>query len=112
MDGRKCKASHLWSFVIFVSTPAYGLCCVWFICPVLGWFCCQKTGTSSVDWAQPSRLLSEDGEREKKTGQWGVMSIKLVIVLLHLCQKVLDFINRCENVKSYTCSIYCYELGL
>jgi hypothetical protein len=40
-----------------------------------------------------------------------VMSRKLVTVLLDQCHKVLDFINRCENLKPYTSSIYFYELG-
>jgi hypothetical protein len=51
------------SFFIFVLTPADGLCCVWFIYPVLLWCWCPEIGTSSIDWAQISRLLFDDGDR-------------------------------------------------
>jgi hypothetical protein len=50
---------HVWSFVMFVLTPADGLCCVWFIYPILHWLQCLEMRTSSVVWAQLSRLLFE-----------------------------------------------------
>jgi hypothetical protein len=51
---------HVWNFVRFVLTSADGLCCVWFIYPILCWCWCPEIGTSSTDCAQLSRLLSED----------------------------------------------------
>jgi hypothetical protein len=47
--------------LVFVLTHADGLCCLWFIYPVLCW--CPEIGTSSIDRAQLSRLLPEDGDR-------------------------------------------------
>jgi hypothetical protein len=61
MHGHRCKASCVWSFLMFVLTPADGLCCGWFIYPVLCWFWRPEIGASRIDWAQLSRLLSEDG---------------------------------------------------
>jgi hypothetical protein len=49
-------------FLMFVLTPADDLCCVWFICPVLCWFLCPEIGTRSIDWAQLSGILPEDGD--------------------------------------------------
>jgi hypothetical protein len=46
-----------------VLTPADGLFCVWFVCPVLCWCWSSEIGTNSVDWAKLSRLLSEYGGR-------------------------------------------------
>jgi hypothetical protein len=48
---------------MFVLTPADGLCCVWFIYAVLCWFWCLEIGTSSINWAQLSRLLPGDRDR-------------------------------------------------
>jgi hypothetical protein len=31
MDGHRCKASCVWNIVMFILTPADGLCCDWFI---------------------------------------------------------------------------------
>jgi hypothetical protein len=58
---RRSREVLVWSFLMFVLTPADGLRCVWFIYPVLCW--CPEIGTSSIDWAQLSRLLPEDGDR-------------------------------------------------
>jgi hypothetical protein len=45
---------------MFVVISADRLCCAWFICLVLCWFCCQEVGTSSVDWVQLSRPVPEN----------------------------------------------------
>jgi hypothetical protein len=41
---------------MFVLTLADGLCCAWFIYPVLCWCWCSEIGTNSIDWAQLSRI--------------------------------------------------------
>jgi hypothetical protein len=41
-------------FLMFVLTPADGLCCDWFIHPVLCWCWCLETWSSSIVWAQLS----------------------------------------------------------
>jgi hypothetical protein len=63
MHDNRTKASCVLSSVMFVLTPAEGLCCVWFIFPVLYSFWYPEIGTSSIDWAQLSRLLLDDGDR-------------------------------------------------
>jgi hypothetical protein len=60
MNGHRCKASSIWSFVMLVSTQAGGLCCLRFIYPALCWFWCPKIGTSFTDGVQLTRLLPED----------------------------------------------------
>jgi hypothetical protein len=42
--------------LMFVLTDSYGLCCAWFMYPVLCWYLCLEIGTSSIDWAQLSRF--------------------------------------------------------
>jgi hypothetical protein len=44
---------------MFVLTPADDLYCGWFIYPIWCRFWCPEIEISSVDWAQPSRLLPE-----------------------------------------------------
>jgi hypothetical protein len=63
MHGHSCKASCMLSFLMFVLNPTGGLCCVWFIYPVLWWLWCPEVGTSSIGWIQLSRLLPENGDR-------------------------------------------------
>jgi hypothetical protein len=43
-------------FLMFVLTLADGLCCVWFIYPILCWCWCLELGTNSVDWVQLSKF--------------------------------------------------------
>jgi hypothetical protein len=43
-------------FLMFVLTLADGLCCAWFIYPILCWCWCPEIGTNSIDWAQLSRF--------------------------------------------------------
>jgi hypothetical protein len=50
---------------MFVLIPVNGLCCVLFIFPVLCWFWCPETGTRSINWAQLSRFLPEDRDRDQ-----------------------------------------------
>jgi hypothetical protein len=86
---------------MFVLTPADGLRCVWFTCPVLCWCLCPEIGTSSVDLAQLSRLLHEDGDRiqspkrclEIKTGRW-MLSKYSIIALIYHRHKLLDLIKN------------------
>jgi hypothetical protein len=52
---------------MFVLTPTDGLCCVRFVYHVLCWLWCLEIGTGSIDWAQLSRLLPEDGDRVQST---------------------------------------------
>jgi hypothetical protein len=63
-----CLNSH-WLFIL----------CQVYIYPILCWCWCPNVGTSSIDWAQLSTLLPEDGDGiqspkhcvlNKKTGQW------------------------------------------
>lgn len=62
MIGHKCEASCVRNFVVFVLNPADGLCCAWFIYPVLCWFLRQEKGADPIDLTQLSRLLPvEDG---------------------------------------------------
>jgi hypothetical protein len=49
-------------FLMFVSTPADGLSCAWFIYPVLCWCWCPEMGTSAIDWAHLSMPLPEDSD--------------------------------------------------
>jgi hypothetical protein len=42
--------------LMFVLTLAGGLCCAWFIYPILCWCWCLAVGTSSISWAQLSRF--------------------------------------------------------
>jgi hypothetical protein len=48
---------------MFALIPAYDLCCVWFTYPIWCSFWCPEIEISSVDWAQQSRLLPEEGDR-------------------------------------------------
>jgi hypothetical protein len=72
---------------MFILTPFDSLWCVWFIYPVLCWFWCLEGGTFSVDWAQLSRLLPNDGDStvtkmfQNKKQYDGMMSKKSIIVL-------------------------------
>jgi hypothetical protein len=50
-------------FLMFVLILPDGLCCAWFIYPILCWCWCWEKGTSSIDWVHLSRLLPEDGDR-------------------------------------------------
>jgi hypothetical protein len=43
-------------FLIFVLILADGLCCAWFIYPILFWYWCPETGTSSNDWDELNRF--------------------------------------------------------
>jgi hypothetical protein len=71
--------------LMFVLTPADGLCCVWLIYPIWCWLRCPEIEISSVDWAQPSRLLPEDGDR--------IQSPKLFNWTMDNVQKVNYYVN-------------------
>jgi hypothetical protein len=43
-------------FSYFVLTLADGLCCAWFVYPILCWCRCLEVETSCIDWAQVSRF--------------------------------------------------------
>jgi hypothetical protein len=47
-------------FLMLPLTLADGLCRDWFTHPVLCWCWCLQTWTSSIVWAQLSRLLPDD----------------------------------------------------
>jgi hypothetical protein len=49
---------NMWSFEMFVLTPADNLGCVCFTCPTLHCFWCPELGTSPVDWAELSKLFT------------------------------------------------------
>jgi hypothetical protein len=62
---------------MFVFTPSDGLCCVRFIYPVLCWCWCPEIWTSSIDWAQLSKLLPEDGDRIQSPKRCVILIIEL-----------------------------------
>jgi hypothetical protein len=76
------------SLLMFVLTPTHGLCCVWFIYPVLGWFWCLEIVTSSNGWAELSRLLPEDRESD-------IQNFFKIKILDDNVQKL----NNCINVS-------------
>jgi hypothetical protein len=43
-------------FFCFILTLANGLCCAWFVYPILCWSRCSEIGTGSIDWAKLSRI--------------------------------------------------------
>jgi hypothetical protein len=40
------------TFLMFVLNPIDGLCCAWFMYPILCWCKCLEVGTSSVNLAE------------------------------------------------------------
>jgi hypothetical protein len=87
-----------------------------------------RCGTSSIDWAQLSRLLPKDGDRiqspkrcvlNKKTGQW-IMSRHSVVVLIYHRHKLLvvlvfDDITHCLimlhiSIRSSSSIIICVKI--
>jgi hypothetical protein len=65
-DGHMCYASCVWSFfnvLMSVLTLADGLCCAWFMYPILCWCWYLEVGNRSINWAQLSRFhLKTDTE--------------------------------------------------
>jgi hypothetical protein len=43
-------------FSCFVLVLADDFCCAWLVYPLWWWYWCPEIGTSSIDWAQLSRL--------------------------------------------------------
>jgi hypothetical protein len=61
--GARPQVCGVFLMFMFVLTLAGGLCCASFIYPILCWCWCLEIWISSIDLAQMSRLLSEDGDR-------------------------------------------------
>jgi hypothetical protein len=64
-----------------------------------------EIGTSSIDWAQLSRLLPEDGVQypkrcvlSKKTGRW-IMSVKSIIVLRRIVAQMLKTFSAFYGIR-------------
>jgi hypothetical protein len=66
---------------MLLLTLADGLCCVSFIYPILCRFWCPETNL--VDWAPPSTLLPEHGDRVK--------SLKIVLNK----SRTMDKVKKC-----------------
>jgi hypothetical protein len=60
MDTVRDTKHGFFMFLMFVLSLTDGLCCVWFLCPILCWCWCPELGTLFVNWAQLCRLLPEE----------------------------------------------------
>jgi hypothetical protein len=79
-------------FLIFVVILVDGTFCVSFMYPILCWWSCTETGSSSINWDQLSMLLPEDGDR--------VLCPKLVFYIK--TSIIGNFYNNCNTVKNST----------
>jgi hypothetical protein len=100
---------------IFVLAPSEGLCCVLFIYPALCLVLCPEIETSSIDWAQLSKLFAWGRSRvqspkrcfkEIKSGRW-IISKRSIIVLIYHGHALLDLkssifwdITTCSPLKA------------
>jgi hypothetical protein len=86
MHGHRCNASCMWSFEMFVLTPADGFCCVWFIYPALCWFWFPEIGTGSIDWGQVSKLFT-----------WGRRQCSFSETLFYIKHRTIGNIQKVDN---------------
>jgi hypothetical protein len=56
IGARPHVCGFFFKFLMFNLTLTDGLCCAWFIYPILCWCWCPEIGTSSIDKAQLSRF--------------------------------------------------------
>jgi hypothetical protein len=81
-------------FLIFILTLTESLCCAWIIYVILCRCWCPEIRTSSIDWAQLTRLSPDDGYR--------IQSPKRCVLKKNRKMDNVQKQNNCINIPPFS----------